>query len=154
MSPETLITQFGYLGLFIISMVAASIIPLSSEVVVLAMPAMGFNVWMVGIVATVGNFAGALTVFYMGKKGTEYLLERYPRLEGDRLKQAETWFKRWGPPVLLLAGLPVIGDPICLVAGSLHMNIWTFSIWTFFGKGWRYVLLLGLWQTILSFFGF
>lgn len=153
MNPEFLITQFGYLGLFIISLVAASIIPLSSEVFVLAMPAMGFNVWLVGLVATAGNFTGALTVYYMGKKGTEYLLAKYPRLDGKRLTQAENWFHRWGAPVLLLAGLPIIGDPICLVAGTLHMKFWTFSLWTFIGKGWRYVLLLGFWNSILNWWG-
>ncbi len=151
-SPESLITQFGYIGLFTISFLAASILPLSSEVFVLLMPTFGYNIWLVGVVATVGNFAGSLTVYYMGKKGTDYILEKYPRIQGERLARAEEWFGKWGPPVLLLAGIPVIGDPICLVAGSLHMKLLTFSIWTFIGKGWRYILLLGLWQYFLRFF--
>lgn len=151
-SPEEIIVQFGYVGLFVVSMLAASILPFSSEIFVVLMPTFGYNIWMVGIVATVGNYAGALTVYYMGRKGTEYILERYPRIDRTRLEQAEAWFGRWGPSVLLLAGIPIIGDPICLVAGSLHMKLSTFSIWSFVGKGWRYVLILGLWQYGLNLF--
>ena len=133
-------------------MLAASIVPLSSEVFVVLMPTFGYNIWLVGIVATLGNYAGALTMYYLGKKGTEYILERYPRIDGDRLLKAETWFKRWGPSVLLLAGVPIIGDPICLVAGSLHMDFMTYTIWSVIGKGWRYILILGLWQYGIGFF--
>lgn len=60
--------QFGYPGLFIISFLAASLLPLSSEIFVLAMPPLGYSPWGVGIVATIGNYAGALMNYYVGKK--------------------------------------------------------------------------------------
>ena len=145
--------QFGYLGLFIVSLIAASIVPFSSEIFVLAMPPLGYNVWWVGIVATAGNVAGAYTMYYMGVKGTPYIAKRY-KIPQERMDSAEAWFMRWGPAVLLLSAVPIIGDPICLVAGSLRMKLWKFALWATVGKGWRYVLLLGAWQWILGLFGF
>lgn len=151
-SPEFWL-QFGYVGLFIVSLVAASIVPLSSEIFVVAMIPLGYNIWVVGLVATAGNVVGAYTMYYMGIKGTAYITQRY-NIKEERMEQAKNWFDRWGPAVLLLSAAPVIGDPICLVAGSLRMNLFTFTFWATIGKGWRYVLLLGAWQVVLPWFGF
>lgn len=142
MITDQLILQFGYFGLFIVSAVAASIIPFSNEILVIAMPPLGFTPWIVGLVATFGNLAGALTMYWMGFKGIDYVVERY-NIKKERLEKAEAWFQSWGAPSLLLAGLPIIGDPICLAAGAVHMRMPKFLAWTFVGKGWRYILILG-----------
>ena len=68
------IFSLGYLGLFIISFLAASLIPLSSELFVLGMPVLGYNIWLVAVVATLGNFFGALLNYYVGKKGSDLCL--------------------------------------------------------------------------------
>ena len=152
MITNELILQFGYIGLFIVSAVAASIVPLSNEVLVIAMPPLGFNPWIVGLVATLGNVVGALTMYWLGVKGVDFVVERYS-VKKERLEQAEAWFKRWGTPSLLLAGLPIIGDPICLAAGVTRMRLPKFLAWTFVGKGWRYVLILGALESILNLIG-
>ena len=152
MITDQLILQFGYLGLFIVSAVAASIVPLSNEVLVIAMPPLGFNPWIVGIVATVGNVVGALTMYWLGVKGADYVVNRY-KVKRERLEQAENWFKKWGAPSLLLAGLPIIGDPICLAAGATSMPMVRFLACTFVGKGWRYILILGALEWILNILG-
>jgi membrane protein YqaA with SNARE-associated domain len=147
----SLIGQFGYLGLFVISFLAASIIPMSSEVVVLAMPAVGYNIWLVGLVATIGNYGGACTVYYMGQVGTDFVLSRYMTIEPEKLARAHDWFERWGPAALLLCWLPFVGDPLCGVAGMLRMNFWKFSFWTFLGKGSRYVVMLAAWVWVVGY---
>lgn len=152
MITDQLILQFGYIGLFIISLIAASIVPFSSELFVIAMPPLGFNPWLVGLVATLGNVAGALTMYWLGVKGHDYVVQRY-KVKKERLEQAENWFRKWGAPALLLAGLPVIGDPICLAAGATHMRMPKFLAWTFVGKGWRYILILGALEGILNLLG-
>ena len=142
MITDQIILQFGYIGLFIISAIAASIIPFSNEILVIAMPPLGFNPWIVGLVATLGNVVGALTMYWIGIKGVDYVVERY-EIKRERLEKAETWFSKWGTPSLLLAGLPIIGDPICLAAGAAKLSRGRFLAWTFVGKGWRYILILG-----------
>lgn len=143
MEIESFILQFGYLGLFIVSFLAASILPLSTEIFVIIMPTMGFNIWLVGIFATLGNYVGALTMYYMGWYGTDFVLSRYVTIEQDKIDRAQEWFARWGPPTLLLSWVPFIGDPLCAVAGSLKMPLITFTIWTIMGKSSRYIVLLG-----------
>lgn len=136
--------QFGYLGLFIISFLAASLLPLSSEVFVLAMPPLGYNVWIVGAVATFGNFVGALTNYYVGLKGSDFIGSRYFAIKEESWIKAENFYSRWGPVALFFSWVPFIGDPLTAVAGALHMNIWTFTFWVILGKGLRYVVLLGV----------
>lgn len=151
MITDQLILQFGYVGLFIISAVAASIVPLSNEILVIAMPPLGFNPWIVGSVATVGNVVGALTMYWLGVKGVDFVTDRY-KVNPERLDQAIDWFNRWGAPSLLLAGLPIIGDPLCLAAGAVRMHMLKFLAWTVVGKGWRYVLILGAVEWIWGLF--
>ena len=95
--------------------------------------------------------AGAFTMYWMGLKGTAYIVERY-HIKQQRMDQAAAWFDKWGPAVLLLAAIPIIGDPLCLVAGSLRMKVWTFTFWVTIGKGWRYLPLLGAMQAVMTYF--
>lgn len=150
MIGEELITHFGYLGLFIISLLAASIIPLSSELFVVLMQSLGYNSWLIGLVATLGNYTGALTVYYMGKYGGSYLLGRSAKIDAVQLARAEAWFGRYGSPILLLSWLPIVGDALCGTAGLLRLGLLRFSLWTILGKGWRYFLLLGAWKWIIA----
>ncbi|MCA9924621.1 MAG: DedA family protein [Anaerolineales bacterium] len=144
--------QFGYLGLFIISFLAASLLPLSSEFFVLAMPPLGYNIWLVGIVATVGNFAGALMNYYVGKKGSDFIFARYFQIKQETWDKAESFYRRWGPVALFFSWVPIIGDPLTAVAGALHLDIRVFTFWVIIGKGFRYVVLLGFAEQIYSLF--
>lgn len=144
--------QFGYLGLFAISFLAASLIPLSSEIFVLAMPPLGYNAWIVGLVATFGNFAGALTNYYIGLKGSDFVFARYFQIKEESRIKAENFYTRWGPVALFFSWVPFIGDPLTAVAGALHMNIWTFTFWVIIGKGFRYVVLLGIANQFVNIF--
>ncbi|MCP5098494.1 MAG: DedA family protein [Chloroflexi bacterium] len=144
--------QFGYLGLFIISFLAASLLPLSSEIFVVGMPALGYSVWWVGIVATVGNFAGALANYYVGKKGTDFIFARYFQVKQETWDKAERFFGKWGPVALFFSWVPFIGDPLTAVAGAFHINLSVFSFWVILGKGLRYVVLLGLANQIFNWF--
>lgn len=149
MAVDNFITNFGFLGLFLLSLLGATILPFSNEAAVILMAALGFNLWLIGLTATVGNVAGAWTVYWMGLKGIDHLPDRF-KIEEKQLEQAKSLFDRWGVWFLLLTGVPIIGDPICLVAGSLKMGVGRFLIWTFFGKGWRYILILGAWEWLES----
>ena len=138
--------QFGYVGLFIISFLAASLLPLSSELFVLAMPPLGYNIWWVGIVATVGNFAGALLNYYVGWKGSEFMLGRFFKIKESTRKKAEQFYERWGQVSLFFSWVPIIGDPLTAVSGAMKTDLRIFTFWVVLGKALRYVVLLGLAQ--------
>ncbi|MEM7335507.1 MAG: YqaA family protein [Chloroflexota bacterium] len=144
--------QLGYLGLFMISLLAASILPLSSEIFVLAMPPLGYNIWLVGIVATLGNYAGALTNYYLGLKGTDLAIGRWFEIKPEQWTRAANFYERWGPVALFFSWVPFIGDPLTAVAGAFKMHMGTFTFWVILGKGLRYVVLLGFAEQITNWF--
>ena len=145
------IFSLGYLGLFIISFLAASLIPLSSELFVLGMPALGYNIWWIMVVATLGNYCGTLLNYYIGKKGTDFVLSRYMRIKPETWTRAERFYERWGPVALFFSWVPFIGDPLTAVAGALNMHLGVFSFWVLLGKGLRYLVLLGIATPFLDF---
>jgi membrane protein YqaA with SNARE-associated domain len=147
---QALIFQFGYFGIFGVSFLSATLVPLASEVFVLAMPRLGYNVWGIVVFATLGSFLGSLTNYYVGKKGSEFVFSRYFEIKPETRMRAERFFGRWGPVALFFSWVPFIGDPLTLVAGALHIDLRLFSFWVAFGKTLRYLALLGLANSVLS----
>jgi membrane protein YqaA with SNARE-associated domain len=138
------IFSLGYPGLFLISFLASSLVPLASELFVVGMPQLGYNVWGVIIVATAGNFSGSLLNYYISKKGTDFVLGRYVKINPKTWARAERFYERWGPVALFFSWVPFIGDPLTAVAGALQMHLGVFTFWVLLGKILRYLVLLGL----------
>lgn len=134
----------GYVGLFVISFVAATLAPLGSELFVTALVAGGYNSWLVLLVATAGNSLGSLFNYYVGKWGGDFLFSRWIHLEPAKLAQAQRFYQRWGAPALFFAWAPVIGDALTLVSGTLRLNLFSFCFWVVLGKALRYLVLIGL----------
>jgi membrane protein YqaA with SNARE-associated domain len=143
--------KYGYLGLFIVSFLAATLIPLATEFFVVTMPTIGYDVWLVLVVATAGNFLGSLTNYYVGKKGGDFVLSHYIRIKPETLARAQKFYERWGPVALFFSWVPFIGDPLTAVAGTLHLDIRVFTFWVLFGKTLRYLILLGIASQFLEF---
>lgn len=134
-------TEFGYIGLFSASFLAATILPLSSEVVLSVLIINGFNPAALVTVATGGNVLGSLLNYAVGFRGSLFLFERVFRLSKSELAKAQERFSRYGVFSLLLAWVPVIGDPLTLAAGVLKVNIFVFLILVTAGKLGRYLLI-------------
>jgi membrane protein YqaA with SNARE-associated domain len=141
---EDLVVQFGYIGLFIISFLAATVIPFSTEVAVLLMPRIGFNVWIVMGVATAGNFLGSMTGYVAGRLGSDWVFSRFFDVKPERYERVERWVQKYGAPALGLNFLPFVGDVLPVVAGTMSLGPWVTSAWVFAGKFLRYVVLLGI----------
>ena len=140
---DTLLS-FGYFGLFLSALVAATLLPMGSEAVLYTLASQGFNPLWLLLVATSGNVLGSCVNYAIGF----WLHDRYqakasPRNK-KRLKQAEGLFQRYGVWSLLFAWLPVIGDPLTLIAGVLKTRFLHFLILVTIGKCFRYALLLTL----------
>lgn len=147
----------GLPSLFIISLLAATILPVGSEPFLvgylMALPQM---LWPAIGVATIGNTLGGLVSYGMGV-GAHGLFGRWRArkrqldvqekvsetknvLTHERVR-AERWLNRFGAPVLLLAWLPVVGDPLCAVAGWLRLPFWQCAVYMAIGKFVRYLML-------------
>jgi membrane protein YqaA with SNARE-associated domain len=137
---ETLI-RFGIPALFLVAFLAATVVPLGSEWLLAALLLQGADPVAAVAAATAGNFLGACTTWALGTWGSPWLLDRVLRIDGSAQERAKGLFARYGAWALLMSWVPVIGDPLCLIAGLLKMPILRFAPPTFTGKLGRYVAL-------------
>ncbi len=137
--------EMGLWGVFLSAFVSATLLPGSSEVVLTALiTAYPEQAWPGFWVALAGNLTGCLLTFGMGHAGREGY-ERFQRVKVDLEQPNIRRLRRWGPPGLVLALLPLVGDALVLAAGWLKMPFWASLFWIAVGKGARYLLLvLGL----------
>lgn len=141
---EYLVEQFGYVGLLITSFLAATVLPLSSEIFVLLLAQLGFNKWLILLFATTGNFLGALSNYYVGKIGNRHFLSKYVAPDSEKMTKARELYQRWGAPILFFSWMPIIGDPLTVIPGILNGSMATFVIWVLLGRALRYIFVLWL----------
>ena len=138
--------ELGYPALFLLSFLASTLVPLGSEWLVVALVVAGFTPSAVVLVATVGNVLGAATSYWIGLCGSTFLATRILRMDEQALRLAEARFARYGSWGLLLSWLPVVGDPLCLVAGMLRVPLLRFFLLVLAGKAARYAVVA--WATV------
>ncbi|MCG8532242.1 MAG: DedA family protein [Desulfovibrionales bacterium] len=143
---ELFTPEFGYPALFLLSFLAATVLPLGSEWLLIAMVADTFHPVSSVAVATLGNTLGACTTYAIGIWGGAYLINNVLRIDAFTQQRAETFYNRWGQWSLLLSWVPIIGDPLCLVGGIARMRFALFLILVLIGKFVRYALLA--WATV------
>lgn len=131
-------------SLFLSALLSATLLPGSSEALLLYKLTEGGAVLPLVLSATAGNLLGSLVTYAMGRGGNAALHQRWLRIDERQLARAEAWFSRWGRPSLLLAWLPVVGDPLCLVAGLLRASPGWFVLLVGIGKLGRYAALAWL----------
>jgi membrane protein YqaA with SNARE-associated domain len=129
--------QFGLATLFLVALVSATLLPLGSEPALLGLIKLNPSLfWPAVMVATVGNTVGGMVTYWMG-----YGAERaYERLRHKSVQaRALVWLERFGPRACLLSWLPLVGDPLCAVAGWLRLAFWPCVIYMAIGKCLRYI---------------
>lgn len=136
--------DYGVIGLFFAAFLAATILPLSSEFMLGLLVANGADpVWVVAV-ATAGNVLGSLTCYALGWWGSEPILQRWLRLSDRDLTRARNHFVRYGSPSLLLAWLPVVGDPLTVISGVMRTPLWLFLALVTVGKLGRYLVVVSI----------
>ena len=130
-------------GVFLSAFLAATILPFSSEIVLTAFYAAGggeaVTLWLV---ASAGNVLGALVNWWLGRYLLHWQDRKWFPFKPDQLGRAENWFGRFGTWSLLLAWVPLVGDPLTFVAGLLRVNVWVFLVLVTIGKAGRYAAVL------------
>ena len=138
---ETFLLDNGLPALFIISFLASTVLPLGSEWLFVALLLQGHELVPVLTAATIGNFLGGCTTYGIGYFGSTFVMQKILRISEQETGKAMGIFGRYGSWSLLFSWVPIIGDPLCLVAGSLKLHPLPFSIFVFSGKLARYWLL-------------
>ena len=133
--------ELGYFGLFVAAFLAATILPLSSEVVLSALLLNGLSPVALVAVATTGNVLGSLTNYALGYWASLEVIKRWLKISEQEFVQAERHFVKYGLFSLCFAWVPVIGDPITVVAGILRIRLLWFVILVTAGKLIRYIVV-------------
>jgi len=137
-------SELGYLGLFVASFLAATILPLSSEVVLTALLLSGVSPALLVAVATTGNVLGSCLNYALGYWGSKEIIKRWLKMSEEDFVKAEQRFVKYGMFSLLFAWVPIIGDPITVVAGVLRVRLAWFVALVTAGKLARYVVISSL----------
>jgi len=131
--------QYSLSTVFVVSFISATLLPLGSEPVVYGLVKLNPDLlWQVVTVATVGNTLGGAVDWWMGY-GASKVADRY-KASSMHLR-ALRWLEKLGPKACLLAWLPLVGDPLCAVAGWLRLPFWPCVAYMAIGKFLRYVAL-------------
>ena len=136
------LAQYGYIGLFMASFLAATILPFSSEVVLIFLLLNNHDPIFSITVATAGNVLGSVVNYALGFWGSFLIMERILRLSKEKIALSEKRFKKYGVFSLLFAWVPVIGDPLTVAAGVLKTNIYLFLGLVTAGKLFRYIIVV------------
>jgi membrane protein YqaA with SNARE-associated domain len=147
--------EVGLSTLFVVSFISATLLPLGSEPAVFALVKLNPDLfWPAIVVATVGNTLGGMVSWWMGLGASE----AWHRLQAKREahaggapaapsnpaashRKAARWLERYGPKACLLAWLPIVGDPLCSVAGWLKLPFWPCVAYMAIGKFARYLTM-------------
>ena len=136
----------GLSTVFFIAFIAATLVPLGSEPAVFALVKLNPDMfWPAILVATAGNTLGGALTWWMGY-GAERAYERMAHHKPPNAR-ALRWLQRFGARGCLLSWLPIVGDPLCAVAGWLKLPFWPCMFYMAIGKFLRYLTMTaaGLW---------
>ena len=131
--------KFGLSTVFVVAFVSATLLPMGSEPAVFGLVKLNPELfWPAILVATAGNTLGGAVSWWMGY-GVERAVERARHKPVEH--RALQWLQRFGPKACLLAWLPVVGDPLCAVAGWLKLSFWPCVGYMAIGKFARYLTM-------------
>ncbi len=134
-------SELGHFGLFIAAFLAATILPLSSEIVLSALLLEGLSPVTLIITATTGNVLGSLTNYALGYWAGLVAVKKWLKMSERDFMLAEQRFVKYGILSLCFAWVPVIGDPLTVMAGVLRIQLSWFLLLVTAGKLLRYVAL-------------
>ena len=151
--------QFGLSTLFLIALLSATLLPMGSEPAVIGLLQLRPDLfWPAILVATAGNTLGGTISWWMGRGAHRAwqaarrrrerdaplpppLLLPAPRRLSRHERRARIWLRRWGAKTCLLSWLPLVGDPLCAVAGWLKLPFWPCVAYMALGKFARYLVM-------------
>lgn len=145
-----LLIDWGYIGLFISALLAGSIIPFSSELVMIALVKVGLNPALCVVAATLGNTVGGMTCYYMGRLGKVDWIEKYFKVKKEKVEKMQQFLQGKGALMAFFAFLPFVGEVIAIALGFMRSNVWLTTTSMFAGKLIRYILMLLALQGIIS----
>lgn len=135
--------------LFISAFGAATLLPLQSEAMLIAVLSQNhYAVLWVIVVASLGNILGSCVNWYLGNQLEHYRHKKWFPMSSQQLQRAQQIYQKYGFWSLLLSWIPIVGDPITLIAGLLKEPFWRFLMLVSVAKTARYIVLYAAWAAL------
>ena len=138
----TFLVSYGYMGMLIAAFLAASILPFSSEAVMVGLQAAGLDPVALIAYGTIGNVLGSMFNYTIGRLGKMEWIEKYLHVKKEDLDKAHKFMAGKGAWMGLLSVIPVIGDVITVALGLMRANVVIVMISVTISKLARYMLLV------------
>ena len=137
-----LLIDYGPWGMFASAFLSGSILPFSSEAVMVALLAAGVNPWILFAAASAGNTLGGVTCYYVGRMVPADRVQHIFHIKESHMQRAHTLVARWGAWMGLLCWVPIIGDALLVTLGIMRSNPLTTNLTMLVGRTLRYAVVL------------
>ncbi len=131
--------DFGYIGLFFGAFIAATVVPFSSDVMLVALLVAGGDPYLAIISATLGNWLGGLTSYWVGYLGRWDWIEKYLKVSREKLMKQQHNITKYGSLLALMTWLPIIGDVMAVALGFYKVDFKKSALFMLIGKCLRFV---------------
>lgn len=139
---QQFLIDMGYPGLFVSAMLAGSIVPFSSEVVLVVLIKLGFDPLYSVVWASLGNTAGGMSCYYIGYLGKIEWAEKYFKVKHEKILKMQKFLQGKGAMMAFFAFLPTIGEVISMALGFMRSNVLLTTTSMFVGKLVRYIFVV------------
>ena len=138
--------------MFVSAFLAGTVLPFSSEAVLLACIGLGLDPILSIVATAAGNILGGMTCIWIGRLGKQEWIEKYFKISKEQMERASRFIHNRGACMALFSFLPVIGDAILIVLGLMRANILISVLFMAIGKFSRYAILVGTALGIIQLF--
>jgi len=139
---QQFLIDMGYPGLFVSAMLAGSIVPFSSEIVLVVLIKLGFDPLYSVVWASLGNTAGGMSCYYIGYLGKIEWAEKYFKIKHEKILKMQKFLQGKGAMMAFFAFLPTIGEVISMALGFMRSNVLLTTSSMFVGKLVRYIFVV------------
>ena len=132
------LSGLGYFGLFLGSFLAATIVPFSSDILIIGVLLSGGNPWCSFACATLGNWLGGMTSYGLGWLGKWKWLEKWFKVKQQTLEKQKSKIDRFGAGLAFFSWLPIVGDLFAIALGFYRVKFWKCTVYMLIGKAARF----------------
>ena len=137
-----ILISYGPWGIFLSAFLAGSILPFSSEAIMVALLALGGSPWLLLLTASAGNTLGGVSCYCVGRIASPEWLQRTFRIKDKHMQRARALVSRWGAWMGFLCWVPVLGDAILVTLGIMRSHPLATNVTMLVGRTLRYAVVL------------
>jgi len=138
------LTGLGLLGLFIACYISGTIVPFSSDIILIALVIAGWDYYLCLLTASVANSLGGMTNYYLGRAGKTEWIKKYSNITQEKIQKMQDWLQGKGAYIAFFSWVPVAGNAMIIALGYLRANAWIVAVSLYAGKLARYIVIVFL----------